>query len=218
MDFKILDTPIEIRNTSVVVIAQSHNPTILHPSFLKNKEIVPSDWKLASGVDSVVCSLPISIVKYENGFVFTVDANKFQLVDNNPSEDFSTSKVPEIAKKYIEKLPEVSYKSIGINIGIFIEHPSAETFLINHFLITKVFEDIKPQAIRLNLMCPIDQTRLYFSFDTITGKKGILLNANYHTDILPTNALEEAEKAIMLFSNRCCDCIEKTKMILEGKD
>jgi hypothetical protein len=41
---------LEIVNTSVVVLAAEHNPTILHPAFLSAQEIVPEGWELIPSV------------------------------------------------------------------------------------------------------------------------------------------------------------------------
>jgi hypothetical protein len=38
LEFKII-------NTTIVVAAEAHNPTILHPAFLRAEKIVPRDWE-----------------------------------------------------------------------------------------------------------------------------------------------------------------------------
>lgn len=223
MALEILNTPVEIVYNSVVVVAQSHNPTILHPSFLETKKIVPSEWNLASGAGSVICTNQLSVVKYENGLVFTVEDKRFQIKDDNPTEDFTISKVPEIAKNYIKVLPEVPYKSVGININIFIEHSSPENFLLNHFLSPKIYKDkdFHPQTAGLNLLYLLDETKLRLSLDAGKVKRkeddferrALIVNANYHTDI---SGINKAVESIELFASRCSHFIEKTKSIIES--
>jgi hypothetical protein len=61
-------------------------------------------------------------VKYNNGIVFSIEANKFEVTDNNLSDDANTSQIPALARKYIESLKYVRYNAVGINFIGFIEH------------------------------------------------------------------------------------------------
>ena len=43
----MLSEQFEIKELTIVLLAETHNPTILNPDFLKYNEIVPFDWKVA---------------------------------------------------------------------------------------------------------------------------------------------------------------------------
>ncbi len=118
-------------NASVVVVARDHNPTILHPAFLESQGIVRSDWQLA---EPPICVPPASVVKYANGIVFTVDLNRFQVLDNGVPEEILGGRVRELAIAYIDRLPHVRYTAVGVNFRAFAEHADPERFLIDRFL------------------------------------------------------------------------------------
>ena len=85
-------TNLIILNTSVVIVASAHNPSILHPAFLQAQEIVPLDWET---IEQPISTPAFSITKYSNGIVFIAESNKFQVRDDNPSENISESEIPK---------------------------------------------------------------------------------------------------------------------------
>jgi hypothetical protein len=122
---------LELLNTSVVVVAQEHNPTILHPAFLAAEGIAPQDWKPAA---PPICTPAFSFVKYGNGIVFTVESNRFSVTDESPSGEVAESLAPKLAISYVEKLPHVRYTAVGINLHGFVLCETPEAFLIARFL------------------------------------------------------------------------------------
>jgi hypothetical protein len=120
----------EVLNTSVVVTADSHNPSILHPSFLVAQGIVPDKWDLA---EPPICTPAVSVVKYRNGIVFSVESGKLQVLQNTPS-DPASDVVPTLVVRYIETLPHVPYTAVGVNATAWLPHASADRFLIERFL------------------------------------------------------------------------------------
>src|SRR5262245_32465278 len=116
------------QNTSVVIVADMHNPTILHPFFLASQEIVPADWPLS---ELPVCTPAIAAVKYQNGIVLNVDPKKVTVRDNAPTPE---SPIPSIASKYVEALPHVHYSAVGLNISGYAENSNPEHWVIERFL------------------------------------------------------------------------------------
>jgi hypothetical protein len=213
------NTKVQVINTSIVIGANEHNPSILHPSFLTSQEIVPIGWDLA---EKPVCTPPFSIVKYKNGIIFNVESNKFQLVDNNPPEHFASSRAPELALKYIRKLPHVRYTAVGINFAGFIAMPAPETRLIDRFLKSGPWNDSnhKLNALGLHFVYSVSQGILNLRCDpgmvkrnSEADRSAIILSANYHTVVSGAQALSGTEKAIELFSERSAHYIEVTKTL-----
>jgi len=208
---------LEILNTSVVVLAKQHNPTILHPSFLVSEEIVPSDWE----VDEPPVSTPVfAIVKYKNGIVFNVDENKFQVTENQIKDDFRKSQVSDLACKYAQKLPHVNYKAVGINFKGFVECVKPETIVIDRFLKPGVanFNSNQPTALGLRIVYELKDARLRLSCDSGKVKhaenekerKGILIDANYHMDLPGNDVRKEIREATSLFSQYCDNFVNVT--------
>ena len=113
-----LKVQFEILNTSIVVLASQHNPSILHPSFLQSQGIVPNDWET---LEPPICTPVFASVKYQNGIVFTVEQNKFQVIDNQTKDNFDKSLMPELVIRYCEHLPHVHYNAVGINFDCFMK-------------------------------------------------------------------------------------------------
>lgn len=201
-----------IINTSVVVMANGHNPTILHPSFLKTQQIVPfSDDELRE----VICTPAFSTVKYTNGISFLVDGPKFQLTDNYnddyPHKKLEDSKVAEYACNYIAQLPHVKYRAVGVNFLIFKENCNPEKEILVRFLREGTWNDdnLKAEALGLKFVYSVENTKLGISVDSSIIKrkdidlKGILINANYHTELSEEQKSSEAIEAIKLYKQRC---------------
>jgi len=107
---------LRVFDTSIVVLAEGHNPTILHPAFLTSQDIVPQDWQLA---EDPVCTPAASLVKYDNGIQFSVQSNRLQVFQAEPPENVGSSEIPALADRYIKTLPHVRYKAVGVNMRGF---------------------------------------------------------------------------------------------------
>ena len=193
---------LEILNVSVVVAAEAHNPTILHPEFLRGRNIVPEGWESS---EELICTAALSVVKAKDeSIVFTVQPTKFQIVDNIPGTNPASSRAPGIAAKYIGALPHVRYTAVGMNCGGFLELSTPEERLIERFLKPgdPWQRQFPPQAMGLRLVFTLPEGRLTLSIDAGTLQKrgeelrhGCLVNANCHVD-LPKESVEKAlEKA-----------------------
>ena len=193
-------------NVSVVVLAMDHNPTILHPSFLESQGIVPKDWQLA---EPPICTPPLSVVKYKNGINFSVESRKFQVVQAPPPDKLEDSEVPVVAIKYVEKLPYVRYTAVGINMVALIKDPEPEKTLINKFLVVEKCSvgGLNLESASLRLVYPMEKGRLNLSCEpgTIESEqlKGIVVNANYHTDCPGSNPVQELKEIVFKFPDRC---------------
>lgn len=206
---------LEVLNTSVVISAKHHNPTILHPSFLASQSIVGPDWET---VEPPVCTPVFAIVKYKNGIVFNVEENKFQVIESQPGDDVGKSRISILAYKYAEKLPHVKYRAVGINFKGFIECEAPKEILTRHFLKSEAanFLGNEPEAVGLRFVYALADARLRISFDvgnvTRTNeekkRKGIIADANYHTDLKGENIIQEIKETTSLFSKRTESFIE----------
>lgn len=108
----MLDKIVEIREFSIVVVADNQSPTILNPDFLKYNHIVPAEWELAM---PPICTPPISQVVFKNGFNIVAQADKVTFWQPLDAENLLIN-VPEVSQKYVEALPYISYRAIGINL------------------------------------------------------------------------------------------------------
>lgn len=210
---------LELLNTSVVVVAQEHNPTILHPAFLAAEKIVPAEWELAA---PPICTPAFSIVKYGNGIVFTVESNRLSVTDESPSGKVADSKVPKLALAYVEKLPHVHYTAVGVNLSGFVPCDAPEVFLIARFLKEGPWNgaERRVKAFTPRFVYPVADGILRIGCDggTLRRDQGeqrvILINGNYHTDIPQEEQISGVQRMIGRWSDRCCEFIELGSQIL----
>lgn len=192
-------------NTAVVVAAKAHNPTILHPSFLHAKKIVPEEWELAA---SPVSTPAISIVKYSNGVVFVAENSKFVVQSNSPREP---QIVAGLAREYLKALPHVHNSAVGINFDGYVECPQPESWVNERFLKPGPGNDdkLKPSAVGLKLVYPVPGGDLNLSCDIGTVRRSVdkseipclLIAANYHIPVSEVS-IDEAITAIDSFECR----------------
>jgi hypothetical protein len=203
MDLKKLDI-------SVVVLAREHNPSILHPSFLFSKGIVPEEWEVA---EPPLCTPPLAIVKFKNGITFSVESSKFQVIQSPPPQELDDSIVPKLAINYIESLPYVPYTAVGINITVALSHKKPEKYLIDRFLIQENcnVSGLNLEAAILHFIYPINNGVLNLHCEPGEVKEDdpssrnpvVLVKANYHVSCIGDEVVSEVKEAISAFSIRC---------------
>jgi len=201
---------VTILGEAIVVAAVAHNPSILHPWFLKTQHIVPDDWE---PIQAPICTPPLSVIQYPEGLVFTAEGTKFQVAKSPPSPNLRESKLPEFAAKYIGELPHVKYRAVGINFKAVMIHPKPSKFLIERFLIAGVWnsELLPLSELHLEFIYPLPGGHLQLSCKP--GRKiinvpkdkdgvGVIIEATYHQNVVGPDLSKETQEAIMKYSGR----------------
>ena len=117
---------IKIQELSIAVVAAKHNPTFLTLDFLKGSGIVPTDWEVArfALIDPQTGQLAfkngINLVAQPGSITFSESLIN-QAIGNKAIEDVQ---IPTIARKYVEKLPQLDYKAISFNPRSFLTFES----------------------------------------------------------------------------------------------
>jgi hypothetical protein len=180
--------------------------------------IAAKEWQPA---DLPLCTPAISLVKYANDIVFTVEVGKFQVLDNAPSVE---SPIAELAIKYIETLPHVHYTAIGINITGYVECQGPREWILDRFIRQGAWNDasVHPNAVGLKLVCPVSGADLNLSVDAGSvhlAKKqreaeALLVNGNYHVGLSAERALEQAKPSIARYRERVEHFDQITQIVL----
>ncbi len=200
---------ISFANVSIVVAAEDHNPTILHPSFLQTEGIVPGDWEVR---DDLICTPAFSSVSYANGIAFRVERNKLQIVDGDPDGDGTNSRIAGLAAHYVEKLPHVRYKAVGVNFVTFSDCENSDEYMVARFLRPGIWNDdeLTPISMGVQLAYQITGATLNLSLKPGRSSKqgeeparvGIVLEGNCHRD---TQSTEEVLTSINGFKQKLKD-------------
>ncbi len=110
-----------LHSVSVFVTAEYHNPSIVNPSFLSSEGIVPEELDVAETISTP----PLSLVRYANGIQWLVDQSTLNVAKDCEASFRDEYQVHSLAAKYVEKLPHVPYRSLGLNfvVSANVENP-----------------------------------------------------------------------------------------------
>lgn len=192
---------LDILTSSITVTAAAHNPSILHPSFLRAQGITPVDWELSEGP---ICTPALSVVKFSNGLVITVEPSRLQVLDNSVNADPRRSAVPVVTRQYIATLPHVRYTGVGVNFTGFIEDAAADEAM-KHFLAAGAWSDAHriPKSVGVRFVYDALGVQFRLAIDAGSverpgdgrARSGLVMASNYHTDISEQNSVDQAASA-----------------------
>jgi len=187
---------LKLHNASVVVLSEGSNPKLLSHDFLARNGIVPEDWQIRD----IVVTPPFSQILYENGVQFVVEINRLQVRVNNPGLFPWEKDLPAMASKYLEVLPHVTYRGVGINFVY-----SSETFSENPF--GRLLQDgpwlhreggLSGAALELYYREQQPQFNVKIEKKSTAGPDGgpmpsLVFNVNYHHDFEPRQERERSQ-------------------------
>jgi hypothetical protein len=99
----------ELDSTNVVILAESHNPTIVSKDWIIKKEV------LEEPITNFIHTPPFSMVE-NNELSIHVDLNRMQIIVKKVEPDI-INKLPIAIKKYVSSLPETPYTAVGFNFS-----------------------------------------------------------------------------------------------------
>lgn len=191
---------IQITQLSAVILARSHNPSLLNPDFLKTNGIVDKSWIVSAPTFSTE---QVSQVIFKEGVSLLLQPDKL-IIDQYIEGAFKPENIllSRIASQYFKTLPHVNYIALGINPVGFVPFESEEAvdnYIYNQLLrpgdwkfypgsilemsptFTYIFKDF---TIRLSL------TKVIKIDDDNSDIKtfGILFSGNIHRDIVLSGA------------------------------
>ena len=114
---------------SVVTVADSNNPSILNPDFLREFVLPDESWALR---DSPICTPVHARVTYSNGVSVQSDPKRVVFEQSGDALDSAGVAVAEMARRYVRAVPHVKYTAIGINPSLLLSHPESAGALQEH--------------------------------------------------------------------------------------
>jgi len=99
----------KLDNTNVVILARSHNPTIVSKEWVIKKEV------LEEPIINFIHTPPFSMVE-NNDLRIHVDSGRMQIIVKGVEPDI-IDKLPIVIKNYVNSLPETPYTAIGFNFS-----------------------------------------------------------------------------------------------------
>lgn len=111
---------------SCVLQAESHNPTIINPDWLKMHGIVPQSWGLAQ---QPIIIPALAQIQFDSGVNFLLQEQKLivSMIGDDPS---LREQIAESVARYAEVLPHTPYLGVGHNAKAGLEVPDANAALL----------------------------------------------------------------------------------------
>ncbi len=185
---------IELIEFSVVLVANSNNPSILNPDFLRYNEIVDANLQVQG---TPITTPAFSHVTFADGLSVKADPNRVIFEQSGDPLVKKEILCPDIANRYLQKVPHVPYSAVGINPKGYKVSPTAVPEKVSTALLDKgkwmSFKDVHPE---IHLKTIYKYEKRMIVLEVIEAKKrikenveipGILFQANIHRDIPSTN-------------------------------
>lgn len=191
-------------NTTIVVTANGHNPTILHPSFLRSANIVSADANFVD--ESIICSPAVSRVALTNGNDFLVQPERLQISNSRVDWD-NAARIDtyNYARRYLLTLPFVEYSAIGINFTAIVEQNADSQLTVESIFLNQRFlllPELSVISARVGLT--FGHPAGHIQVDIAPGgatvaalKKsvtGLVFTVNFHHDLDESSRLADASR------------------------
>ncbi len=171
----------EVSGASVVIVAQSHNPSIINPDFLKNNGIVGSEWNL--GVAPPITTPIVAQIDYE--YVnWQVVPEKCTISGKTAIDD---NYIYKCAEKYVEVLEYIPYTAIGLNWrATRTLNSDASKWIKSRFLKSDVLES-EMVSVELVFKLKIEDSICSLAVKTLNSQVQhnnlVVVECNFHFDV-----------------------------------
>ncbi len=181
---------------SVVLVADSNNPAIINPDFLRTNNILVEDLQVQ---EPPITTPVFSQVIYQGGISVKAEPNRviFEQVETGQSLQPANIVSPEMAKRYVEKVPHVPYSAIGINpTGIRYSIDGSKEDLSRTLIDSGAWTSFKDMMPEIQLKTIYHYEKRKINLDIAEAKKleqgggevpVIAFRANIHRDIKQKN-------------------------------
>lgn len=176
---------------SVVLVANSNNPSIINPDFLRYNKIVDDNYEVQ---DSPISTPAFSQVKFKNGITIVSDPARV-IIGQSGTLDRKNVASPEVAKRYLECVPHVPYRAIGINPKgiVYGQEPNPVVNMVRDNGLWMSFRDVIPEG-QLKAIYRYTERTIFLDIggtdvaENDQTTSGTLFQANIHRELTETDA------------------------------
>lgn len=202
------DRNVDLIEFSVVLVATSNNPSILNPDFLRYNGIVDANRQVQ---EPCISTHAYSQVTFKGGLAVKADPDRVIFEQRGDKLAIEDIVCPEMAKRYLEKVPHVPYRAVGINPKGYRLSEGKAADRVADALIDKgswmSFKDIIPD-IQLKAIYRYDKRIIFLDITERRHRQtddirlpGMLFQANIHRNIQETNPIKRIEIISSIFSS-----------------
>ena len=199
---------IDLIELSIVLVATSNNPSILNPDFLFHNGIVDASHQVR---DPRISTPALSQVIFEDGLAVKADPERVVFEQRGSNLAIEEIVCPEIARRYLEKVPHVPYRAVGINPKGHRRSASQGGHRVADALIDHgawmSFKDLAPE-IQLKAIYQYSDRTIFMDIAEAQRRgqepkpvPGMLFQANIHRDVQATDADRRIQTISSIFSS-----------------
>lgn len=143
---------LDIQEVAIVLQATNLDPAILNPSLFNYGAIFPTDWEALR--QPVYQRNGVQIL-FKNGISLMVQPNKVTLSELVLGKEIHELQVATLMAKWIEALPNISYRALGVNptgmVTFSEDQQEASNFLRSTLLTEGVRREGAPELLKASL-------------------------------------------------------------------
>ncbi|MGB7084838.1 MAG: hypothetical protein WBD47_04745 [Phormidesmis sp.] len=163
---------LDIQEVAIVLQASNLDPAILNPSLFDYSAIFPTDWEVMR--QPVYQRNGVQML-FKNGIGLVVQPNRIVLSELVLGKQIHELQVADLMAKWIEALPNIDYRALGINPTGMVSFPEEQTgaadFLRSTLLTDSVRRDMPELAkASLTLAYQIERGMLNLSIQEGTAR------------------------------------------------
>jgi len=125
---------IQTQELAIAITAKNLNPNIINLDFLTYSNIISPEWELAR---QPVYTKNLTQLVFQNGIAIVAQTNRIVFAEAIETKDIEELQISKVAATYLEKLPNIEYKAVGINpkgFVTFADSNDASNYLLNNLL------------------------------------------------------------------------------------
>jgi hypothetical protein len=201
-----------VQEFGIIVAIKDNKPAILNPDFLKYTGIVPSEWELAR---QPVFSSSVSQVTYTNGVSIIAEPNRVIFIEAIEGKKVEEIAVYEIAKKYVQMLPNAEYQGLGINPRGYVSFPgdqqdAARQFMSETMFMPGAWQEVGNVPVRatMNLVYSLEPAALYLTINEAALRNSdetttpiLLFSGSFSYEATGENASEKLASLLQSMEN-----------------
>ena len=155
-----------IEEIGIVIAAVDLTPTMMSQDFLRFSGIIPKDWELSQ---QPVLNPSNAQLNYTNGVSITAQPQTVTLSEALNNKGLEDVVVPEVALRYVEKLPHADYLGMSFSPKILVPFPQnpevVRQYIVGNLLGSGSWKKIgtAPVQASVNLMYTLERCQLSIS-------------------------------------------------------
>ncbi len=215
-----------IEEISIIIAARNLTPTVMSLDFLKFGGIVAKDWELSQ---QPILNPNLAQLHFKNGINITAQPRTITISESLNGKNIGEIHAPQIAVRYIEKLPHAEYLGWSFSPKILVPFPNSpqtpRKYITETLLNSGVWKNIgqSPVQAGINLMYLLDRCQLTINVaearlhhEEMPRLTALLFSGNFNYDVSETKKISKAESIIEI-ANHWQEDLEAFREIVKHK-